>query len=116
MIETEKKIDFEEQTEQKINLRIKMQSTKKNSIEQLCRDFYEFASQEHELSNPVMKKPLDCVVTTRKSPCGQGTATFSKFKMFIYESYVDVVTTHSFLSRIASFMQNSDVAVSFSIN
>lgn len=116
MIETEKKFEIQDQTENKINLRIKMQSTKKHEIEQLCRDFYDFASKEHEIAKPVMKKPLDCVVTTRKSPCGQGTATFSKFKMFIYESYIDIVTTHSYLAKIATFMQSSNVSVSFSIN
>lgn len=115
MFDAEKKIDASDTIEQKISLKIKLQSTNKKDIQDLCRDFYEFAKRDHDLEKPIISEPSCCSITTRRSPCGQGTATFNRYKLFIYESCIDMTTTHAFLQNIANFMENSNVIVSFSI-
>lgn len=113
----QKKLDIEEtQPLPEITIELLLLSTKKNILEIVCRDFYAYATQ-HQENIPIAQhlKTIRGQVTTRKSPCGQGTATWSKYKLFVYGRKFEFRTTHDFLEKTATFLQNNDVEITLRV-
>lgn len=113
----QKKLDIERTCmPSEITVELLLLSTKKNTLENVCRDFYTYASQYQE-NVPLAKhlKTINGQVTTRKSPCGQGTATWSRYKLFIYGRKFVFKTTHDFVEKIATFLQNNDVEITLKV-
>ncbi|GIU69515.1 MAG: 30S ribosomal protein S10 [Candidatus Woesearchaeota archaeon] len=71
--------------------RIKLASTDINKINQTCAYIKDVA----EKTGVVMKGPIPLPtkklkVTTRKGPCGNGTATWDRFEMRVHKRLIDL--------------------------
>ena len=71
--------------------RIKLASTDINKINQTC----EYIKSVAEKTGVVMKGPIPLPtkklkLTTRKGPCGNGTATWDRFEMRVHKRLIDI--------------------------
>ena len=71
--------------------RIKLASTDINKINQTC----EYIKDVADKTGVVIKGPIPLPtrrlkVTTRKSPCGSGTATFDRYEMRVHRRIMDI--------------------------
>ena len=71
--------------------RIKLASTDINKINQTCAYIMDVA----EKTGVVMKGPIPLPtkklrLTTRKGPCGNGTATWDRFEMRVHKRLIDI--------------------------
>jgi small subunit ribosomal protein S10 len=71
--------------------RIKLASTDINKINQTC----EYIKDVAEKTGVVIKGPIPLPtkklkITTRKGPCGNGTATWDRFEMRVHKRLIDL--------------------------
>ena len=66
----------------------------------------------YETKGPVRIPTKNLCVTTRKSPCGQGTNTWDRFEMKIHKRVIDIHCPSSVVKDITSFKIDSSVDVS----
>ncbi|KRH94436.1 40S ribosomal protein S20 [Pseudoloma neurophilia] len=113
----QKKFDIDlTQPQQFIKIELTLLSSKKKILDMVCRDFMAYSEQQQmSLPEPINLKTAKAKITTRKSPCGQGTATWSDYKMFVFGRKFEFTCTHDFLERTASFLQNNEVEISLRI-
>ncbi|KAK1350490.1 ribosomal protein S20 [Hamiltosporidium tvaerminnensis] len=113
MLEEEKKIEVEyTQPETSYDVSVQLATTDKKLIQKACADFYTFALTHMPEMSKAIKLPTEkASITTRKSPCGEGTNTWSKYKMFVYKRVFHFITGSHTLEEIARFFNNSNVDV-----
>lgn len=71
--------------------RIKLASIDIDKINQLCGNIKEIATKTGvEVRGPIPLPTKKLKVTTRKSPCGNGTATWERYEMRIHKRLIDV--------------------------
>ncbi|MEK6871829.1 MAG: 30S ribosomal protein S10 [Nanoarchaeota archaeon] len=72
-------------------VRIKLKSMNIGDLNNICDRIKEIASRLGILvSGPVPLPTRKLKITTRKSPCGNGTATFDNFEMRIHSRVIDI--------------------------
>ena len=72
-------------------VRIKLNSTDIEMINNICESIKELAKRSGiAISGPVPLPTKKLKITTRKSPCGDGTATFDRFEMRIHKRLIDL--------------------------
>lgn len=84
-----------------IKVRIKLASINIQQLNPVIENIKEITSR----SGVVMRGPIPLPtrklkVTTRKSPCGNGTATFDKFEMRVHRRIIDVPAEDRILHQI----------------
>ena len=71
--------------------RIKLASTDIDKINQICSNIKEIATKTGvEVRGPIPLPTKRLKITTRKSPCGNGTATWERYEMRIHKRLIDV--------------------------
>ena len=71
--------------------RIKLASIDIDKINQICGNIKEIATKTGvEVRGPIPLPTKRLKVTTRKSPCGNGTATWERYEMRIHKRLIDV--------------------------
>lgn len=82
-------------------VRIKLNSTNIDMLNSICESIKEIASKSGiTISGPVPLPTKKLKVTTRKSPCGNGTATFDNFEMRIHKRLIDLPANEKILHHI----------------
>ena len=72
-------------------VRIKLKSLSIEQLNNLCSQIKEIASKAGTpISGPVPLPTKKLKITTRKSPCGDGTATFDNYEMRIHSRLIDL--------------------------
>ena len=72
-------------------VRIKLNSTDIEMINNICESIKEIAKKAGiNISGPVPLPTKKLKITTRKSPCGNGTATFDRFEMRVHRRIIDI--------------------------
>ncbi len=72
-------------------VRIKLSSVDIGAINDICNSIKDIALRAGiAISGPVPLPTKKLKVTTRKSPCGDGTATFDRFEMRIHKRVIDM--------------------------
>ena len=72
-------------------VRIKLKSINIDELNRICNQIKEIASKLGVMiSGPIPLPTKRLRITTRKSPCGNGTATFDNFEMRIHSRTIDV--------------------------
>lgn len=72
-------------------VRIKLKSMKIEDLNAICDKIKEIASRAGILiSGPIPLPTKKLRITTRKSPCGDGTATFDNFEMRMHSRVIDL--------------------------
>jgi len=82
-------------------VRIKLNSTDIEMINNICESIKELARKSGiAISGPVPLPTKKLKITTRKSPCGDGTATFDNFEMRIHKRLIDLPANEKVLHQI----------------
>jgi small subunit ribosomal protein S10 len=72
-------------------VRIKLKSMNINELNNLINQIKDIASKAGTpISGPIPLPTKKLKITTRKSPCGDGTATFDNFEMRIHARVIDL--------------------------
>merc|ERR1711868_141154 len=96
----------EEAEAKRVHYRLFITCKKVKDIEDITRTIIDRAKTNSDSALPVKVKgpkrmPTKCLrITTRKSPCGNGTNTFDKFEMRIHKRVIDFDCTREDLQRI----------------
>ena len=82
-------------------VRIKLNSTDIEMLNSICNNIRDIAKKSGiAISGPVPLPTKKLKVTTRKSPCGDGTATFDRFEMRIHKRLIDLPANEKVLHHI----------------
>ena len=82
-------------------VRIKLQSVDIARLNEVIENIRDIASRAGALiSGPIPLPTKRLKVTTRKSPCGDGTATFDNFEMRIHKRIIDLPSNDKILHNI----------------
>ena len=72
-------------------VRIKLKSMNIEELNKICSQIKEIASKAGvAISGPIPFPTKKLKITTRKSPCGDGTATFDNFEMRMHSRVIDL--------------------------
>ena len=84
-----------------VKVRIKLNSTDIGMLNSICESIKEIAKKSGiNISGPVPLPTKKLKITTRKSPCGDGTATFDRFEMRIHKRLIDLPSNEKVLHHI----------------
>ena len=84
-----------------VKVRIKLNSTDIETLNTICESIKELAKKSGiNISGPVPLPTKKLKITTRKSPCGNGTATFDRFEMRIHKRLIDLPSNEKVLHNI----------------
>lgn len=87
-------------------------SIHKSKLEKVCQSFYNLGITKVPEMNNCVKLPTEIAsLTTRKSPCGEGTNTWARFKMHVHRRTFQFAVTHEILAKMAEFLKTTDVEV-----
>ena len=82
-------------------VRIKLNSTDVTMLNTICDSIKSLAKKSGiNISGPVPLPTKKLKITTRKSPCGDGTATFDRFEMRIHKRLIDLPANEKMLHHI----------------
>jgi len=82
-------------------VRIKLNSTDIEMINSICNSIRDIANKSGiTISGPVPLPTQKLRITTRKSPCGNGTATFDNYEMRIHKRLIDLPANEKVLHHI----------------
>ena len=71
--------------------RIKIASTDIEKVNQVCNEIRDIAQKTGvDMSGPIPLPTKKLKITTRKSPCGDGKATWDRFEMRIHKRLIDI--------------------------
>jgi small subunit ribosomal protein S10 len=71
--------------------RIKFASTEIDKVNQVCKYIKDISDKTGvEMKGPIPLPTKKLKVTTRKSPCGDGKATWERFEMRVHKRLVDL--------------------------
>lgn len=82
-------------------VRIKLSSMDINTLNEICMMIKDIAGKSGVvISGPIPIPTKRLKITTRKSPCGDGTATFDRFEMRIHKRIIDLPANDKVLHAI----------------
>ncbi|PIO08656.1 30S ribosomal protein S10 [Candidatus Pacearchaeota archaeon CG10_big_fil_rev_8_21_14_0_10_34_12] len=82
-------------------VRVKLNSIDIEMLNSICNSISDMAKKAGiVIRGPVPLPTKKLKVTTRKSPCGDGTATFDKFEMRIHKRIIDLPANEKILHSI----------------
>ena len=82
-------------------VRIKLNSTDIEMLNNICNSIKDTAEKSGiSISGPIPLPTKRLKITTRKSPCGNGTATFDRFEMRIHKRVIDMPANEKVLHNI----------------
>ncbi|KAK3618645.1 40S ribosomal protein S20 [Elasticomyces elasticus] len=72
-------------------IRITLTSKKVSSLEKVCSELIERAkSKDLRVKGPVRMPTKNLKISTRKTPCGEGSKTWDMFEMRIHKRLIDL--------------------------
>merc|ERR1712137_98282 len=117
---TEKAAAGEE--EQYLRIRITLTSRNLPALEKVCGELIKGAKKNQssldrlKVRGPARLPTKVLTVTTRKSPCGEGTNTWDRYEMRIHKRIIDLVSPTSVVKQITSVSLEPGVDVEVTIN
>ncbi len=97
-------------------VRVKLNSTDISTINDICNTIKEIASKSGiAIRGPVPLPTKKLRITTRKSPCGDGTATFDNFEMRIHKRLIDMPANEKVLHHIMRLQIPKNVNIKIEI-
>lgn len=93
-------------------LRITMVSKNAKEIERVAYDIFRQAKGAGaKCKGPSSFKNNKMTITTRRSPCGNGSNTYDRYTMVVRKKYIDVTTTYGVFKEITSSISSPDVFI-----
>merc|ERR1712046_526800 len=113
-----KKAGLEPSAEEARKHRIRITLTSRNvkNVEKVCAELIKGAKdKELEVKGPVRLPTKVLRITTRKSPCGEGTNTWDRFEMRIHKRLIDLHSPVDVVKQITSISMEPGVEVEVTI-
>ncbi len=83
------------------SVRVKINSIDIEMLNNICNTIKDLAKKSGiVISGPIPLPTKKLKITTRKSPCGNGTATFDRFEMRIHRRVIDLPANEKVLHGI----------------
>ena len=93
-------------------VRIKLNSANIEKLNDICNNIKNLGKKAGiAISGPVPLPTKKLKITTRKSPCGDGTATFDRFEMRIHKRLIDLPANERVLHAIMKMQIPKDVNI-----
>merc|ERR1711874_481921 len=97
-------------------IRITLTSRNVKSLEKVCADLIRGAKdKELKVKGPLRMPTKVLRITTRKTPCGEGSKTWDKFQMRIHKRVIDLMSPSEIVKKITSISIEPDVDVEVTI-
>ncbi|MFC1666173.1 30S ribosomal protein S10 [Nanoarchaeota archaeon] len=97
-------------------VRIKLNSTDIEMLNSICGNIKELAKKSGiAISGPIPLPTKKLKITTRKSPCGDGTATFDRFEMRIHKRLIDLPANEKVLHHIMKLQIPKNVNIKIEV-
>ncbi|WOL19248.1 40S ribosomal protein S20-1 [Canna indica] len=110
------KLGLEEPQEQQHRIRITLSSKNVKNLEKVCADLIRGAKDKRlTVKGPVRMPTKVLRITTRKSPCGEGTNTWDTFELRIHKRVIDLVSSSEVVKQITSITIEPGVEVEVTI-
>ena len=98
-------------------IRITLTSTNVKAVEKTCADIKRIGvDKQVKVSGPVRMPTKVLRLTTRKSPCGEGTNTWDHLEMRIHKRIIDLVAPMDVVRSITTIQIDSSVQVEVTMN
>eukprot|EP00894_Picocystis_sp_ML_P001846 jgi/Pico_ML_1/52363/g3075.t1 len=106
-----------EQSDERIHrIRITLTSKSVKNLEKVCADLIRGAKEKGlRVKGPVRMPTKTLRVTTRKSPCGEGTNTWDRFELRIHKRLIDLFSPPEVVKQITSISIEPGVEVEVTI-
>jgi len=86
-----------------MKIRITLTSCNMRNVEKVCAELIKGASNQGlKVRGPIRLPTKTLRITTRKSPCGEGTNTFDRFEMRIHKRLIDLHSPSEVVKQITS--------------
>jgi small subunit ribosomal protein S20e len=80
----------------------------------VCADLINGAKKQNlRVKGPVRMPTKILRITTRKTPCGEGSKTWDRFQMRIHKRVIDLHSPSEIVKQIVSFFRKYDSSVQF---
>ena len=97
-------------------VRIKLNSTDIEMLNNICETVKDIAKKSGiTIAGPIPLPTKKLKVTTRKSPCGDGTATFDRFEMRIHKRLIDLPANEKVLHHIMKLQIPKNVNIKIEV-
>lgn len=97
-------------------IRITLSSLNVKSLEKVCADVIKGAKEKNlKVKGPVRMPTKTLRITTRKTPCGEGSKTWDRFQMRIHKRVIDLHSPSEIVKQIASIYIEPGVEVEVTI-
>ena len=97
-------------------IRITLTSLDLKALEKVCADLKRGAQEKKlKVAGPVRLPTKKLRITTRKSPCGEGTNTWDRFEMRIHKRLIDLHSPSEIVKQITSISIEPGVEVEVTI-
>lgn len=107
---------FESDESRYHRIRITLSSRNVKNLEKVCADLKRGAVEKSlQVSGPVRLPTKVLKLTTRKSPCGEGTNTWDRFEMRIHKRIIDLHSPSEIVKQITSISIEPGVEVEVTI-
>ncbi len=94
------------------SFRMTLRSREVKSLESACSEIVARSkNQGYETKGPVRVPTKILRITTRKSPCGEGSKTWDRFEMRIHKRVIDIYCPSSVVKEITNFRIDPGVDV-----
>ncbi|KAG5888332.1 hypothetical protein JTB14_014563 [Gonioctena quinquepunctata] len=98
------------------HIRITLTSRNVRSLEKVCSDLIDAAKkQKLKVKGPVRMPTKILRITTRKTPCGEGSKTWDRFQMRIHKRVIDLHSPSEIVKQITSINIEPGVEVEVTI-
>ncbi|KAK9873827.1 hypothetical protein WA026_002185 [Henosepilachna vigintioctopunctata] len=98
------------------HIRITLTSRVVRSLEKVCADLIDAAKkQKLKVKGPVRMPTKILRITTRKTPCGEGSKTWDRFQMRIHKRVIDLHSPSEIVKQITSINIEPGVEVEVTI-
>eukprot|EP01119_Soliformovum_irregulare_P026150 TRINITY_DN989_c0_g1_i1.p2 TRINITY_DN989_c0_g1~~TRINITY_DN989_c0_g1_i1.p2 ORF type:complete len:150 (-),score=32.62 TRINITY_DN989_c0_g1_i1:55-459(-) len=114
---TKGKQGYEQPEEVKYHrIRITLTSRNVKSLEKVCADLIKGAKEQQlKVKGPVRLPTKVLKITTRKTPCGEGSKTWDRFEMRIHKRLIDLHSPSEVVKQITSISIEPGVEVEVTI-
>ncbi|KAF2069659.1 hypothetical protein CYY_009020 [Polysphondylium violaceum] len=95
----QKKVDGDSAPAPQINkISITLTSRNSRALEKVCAEIITLAKNKRVKAKGPIRMPNKTLrITTRKSPCGEGTNTWDRFEMRIHKRVIHILSTQDFV-------------------
>ena len=97
-------------------IRITLTSRNVTNLEKVCADLIKKSKETKVKAKGPVRIPTKVLrITTRKSPCGEGSKTWDRFEMRIHKRVIDLYSSSDIVKQITSISIEPGVQVEVTI-